>query len=197
MSVKSLSRAAALALGLLLAGAGTALAAPVTWSLHGVTLEDGGVATGTFRYDADTNTFDNINIVTTGGLMSGSAYTQVGGVYGGASMPPAANRVGLLTASGAGVGRRNLNLQLLSGMTNAGGIITIRPTSAFSAETTCGDPGCATAVAPLRGVTGGAVTSFPLPPPTIPTMGEWAMILFGAILAGFAALTVTRRRYPA
>lgn len=32
------------------------------------------------------------------------------------------------------------------------------------------------------------------PPATIPTLSEWAMILFGLMLAGFAALTVLRRR---
>jgi hypothetical protein len=38
-----------------------------------------------------------------------------------------------------------------------------------------------------------AVNAAP-PAPTIPTLGEWAMILFGTVLAGAAALYVQRRR---
>ena len=193
MSARSLLNGALLAIGLSL-GAGAACADPITWSLYGVTFEDGGRASGTFVYDADTNTFSAVNIVTTGGGAPGATYTQPGGVYGGAGLPVAGSRVGVLTLSGPGVGRRNLNLQLLAGMTDAGGLINIRPTSAFSAETACADAPCATATA-VRGVTGGAVTSYPLPPATIPTLGEWAMILFGLALAGMAALTVMRR-YP-
>lgn len=196
MSSKSILRTAVLAIGLMLAGAGPALAAPITWSLFGVTLDDGGVASGTFVYDADTNTFSAVNIVTSGGGQPGATFTQIGGVYGGAGLAVAASRIGVLTLSGPGVGQRNLNLQLVSGMTNAGGLIVIRPTSAFSAEVTCADAPCATPGAPLRGVSAGAVTSFPLPPATIPTLGEWAMILFGMALTGLAALTVMRR-YPA
>ena len=195
MSSKSILRGAVAAIVLCLGSATAAAADPVTWSLFGVTLEGGGTASGTFVYDADTNTFNAVNIVTSGGVMPGATYTQAGGVYGGAGLPIAANRIGVLTLSGPGVGQRNLNLELVSGMTNAGGLIVIRPTSAFSAETTCVDAPCA-AAAHLRGVTAGAVTSFPLPPATIPTMGEWAMILFGCLLAGLAALTVARR-YPA
>lgn len=195
MSAKSALQGAVLAVGLLLASAGSTLAAPITWSLFGVTLDDGGVASGTFVYDADTNTFSAVNIITTGGGQPGAAYTQIGGVYGGAGLPVAADRVGVLTLSGPGVGQRNLNLQLVSGMTNAGGLIVIRPTSVFSAEVTCADAPCATPGAPLRGVSAGAVTSFPLPPATIPTLGEWALILFGLTLAGMATVTVMRR-YP-
>lgn len=196
MSSKSILRGAVLAIALCLVGATTAMAAPVTWSLYGVTFEDGGVATGTFVYDADTNTFSAVNIVTSGGGLPGAVYTQAGGVYGGAGLPVAANRIGVLTLSGPGVGQRTLNLDLVSGMTNAGGTIIVRPTAAFSAEGTCGNPACSVVGAPVRGVWGGAVTSFPLPPATIPTLGEWAMILFGLALGGLAALTVMRR-YPA
>lgn len=44
---------------------------------------------------------------------------------------------------------------------------------------------------------GVAVTSGPawvLSPKTVPTLTEWAMILLGMVLAGFAALTIQRRR---
>lgn len=36
--------------------------------------------------------------------------------------------------------------------------------------------------------------TFLAPPASVPTLTEWAMILFGLVLAGFAALTVMRRQ---
>ena len=53
----------------------TANAAPVTWVLDDVTFASAevlgggpydGVATGSFTYDADNNTYSNVNITTTG-----------------------------------------------------------------------------------------------------------------------------------
>lgn len=40
-------------------------------------------------------------------------------------------------------------------------------------------------------------TAAAAPPATVPTLSEWAMILFGVILAGGAALYVQRRRFAA
>jgi hypothetical protein len=42
----------------------TASADGVTWTLSGVTFSGGGTASGTFVYDADTNTFSSVDIVT-------------------------------------------------------------------------------------------------------------------------------------
>ena len=39
----------------------------ITWTLSGVTFDDGGTASGSFVYDAVTNTVSSINIVTTAG----------------------------------------------------------------------------------------------------------------------------------
>jgi hypothetical protein len=44
-----------------------ASATPITWNLVGVTLLDGGTATGSFVFDADTTTYSSIDIVTTAG----------------------------------------------------------------------------------------------------------------------------------
>ena len=53
-------------------------AIPLTWTLHNVTFNDGGTASGTYVYDADTNTVSNINIVTTAGsAMPGATYTNL------------------------------------------------------------------------------------------------------------------------
>jgi hypothetical protein len=51
-------------------------ATPVLWTLQGVTLTDGGTASGSFVYDADTNTYSDLNITTTtGSARAGSTYT--------------------------------------------------------------------------------------------------------------------------
>ena len=44
-----------------------ALADGITWNLSGVTFDDGGAASGSFVYDAPTNTFSAIDITTTPG----------------------------------------------------------------------------------------------------------------------------------
>ncbi len=48
-------------------------AAPINWVLQDVTLQDGGVATGGFTFDAATNTYSDITIVRTAGLAPGGA----------------------------------------------------------------------------------------------------------------------------
>ena len=37
---------------------------PLIWYLSGVEFTDGGTASGSFTYDADSNTYSNINITT-------------------------------------------------------------------------------------------------------------------------------------
>ena len=52
---------------LLTAVAFAASATPLTWTLTGVTFVDGSTASGTFTFDADTNTYSSIDVMTTGG----------------------------------------------------------------------------------------------------------------------------------
>jgi hypothetical protein len=58
-----LLRSAPVLLAALLLGA-NASAAPVQWTLNDVVFDDGESVTGSFDYDADTNSYSNINIVT-------------------------------------------------------------------------------------------------------------------------------------
>ena len=69
-------RATICALGLILAlGATESRAAPLEWTLLDATFDDGGVAFGSFVFDADTNTYSDISITTTAGTShSGDAY---------------------------------------------------------------------------------------------------------------------------
>jgi len=47
---------------------GSVWATPVVWELRNVVFDDGGIATGSFTYDADTNQFSNIEVATSDGI---------------------------------------------------------------------------------------------------------------------------------
>jgi hypothetical protein len=49
-----------------LAVSNAAVAAPVTWYLKGVFFEGGAAAEGSFEYDAETNAYTRVNIITSG-----------------------------------------------------------------------------------------------------------------------------------
>ena len=88
--------------------------------------------------------------------------------------------------------------------TNAyGGFVTVQPstgapTNVFFVNGRCSNADCSTVAVSshlsrksLAGTN--SIVSAP-PPPPIPTLSEWAMILLGVALAGTAALTIQRRR---
>ena len=54
---------------------GSAQAALVTWTLNDV-IFDGGSATGSFDYDANTDTYSNVNITTSTSFFFGSTYVE-------------------------------------------------------------------------------------------------------------------------
>ena len=65
-----------IALAVFATGTVSVSAAPILWTLQGVTFSDGGTAFGSFVYDADTNTYSNLDITTTtGSVRAGSTYT--------------------------------------------------------------------------------------------------------------------------
>ena len=100
-------------------------AGPVLWTLSNVEFDDGGTASGTFMYDAITDTFSNYNIVTTAGSALGGA------VYSDAyPFTPSDKAFIVVTtdASPAGgdvTGENVLYMVLASPMTNAGGTIMV------------------------------------------------------------------------
>jgi hypothetical protein len=129
-------------------------ASPITWYLSDVTFDDGGGAGGSFRYDADTNSYDQINITTTAGtVMPGNSY-------------PAASfshpqRVWLVPfPDQPWTGANVLGLYFVSDLTNDGGTIQLDQTITF--EGTCDLTDCA-AASRLRDITTGEVTSIPEP----------------------------------
>lgn len=171
-----------------------AAAAPVTWTLQDARFAGSGPEnpfSGSFAYDADTNTYSAINITTrSGGGYVGATYSF--GVNGTAS------RVTLLTSSGDNTGLKGLYLLFDSPLTGAGGTVALdvtgSPTTARTMEAICSTPNCSNLNLPsarygFTGVVNGAVAAA-----AVPTLSEWAMIMFGTILAGAAALYIQRRR---
>lgn len=167
-----------LALGVLVSA--PAEAAFVTWNLENVSFVDGASASGSFRYDAGTNTYANWNISVTGGVLS--AYTYQPGVdFGGVGIHT--NSDVDFVAFPPGSRGRYIHLNFDGILTDLGG--TVNLLSGVGQWTTtsfeCGN------CSPLRFLASGFVTTNAVPEPA-------ALALAGLGLAG---LGFTRRRKAA
>lgn len=182
------------------AAPGLSLAAPQTWYIHNAALEDSGVdagtVTGSFDYDADTNSYSNINIEQ---YSIGNALIQT---YDDAFTPAfSANNASYLNAYPSGEAtdtRPAVRIETSSPMTSAIGTQTL---SISGKAYRCGStfPSfCNSSLDSLYFKSGAVVSTSATPPSvtpaSIPTMTEWAMILLAIMLGGAAALTINRRR---
>jgi hypothetical protein len=115
-----------------------------------VTLSDGGTASGGFTYDAATNTYSNINIVTT------TAGTRSGATYVATSSGFAADSKGILaiTTNGSPQGLPGLTLIFSPILPAPGGVSTLS-----GQEADCADAGCTTPSGVSRTITAGTVSS--------------------------------------
>jgi hypothetical protein len=169
-----------------------ASATPLLWTLDaGITLTGGGTVSGSFVYDAATNTYSAINITTTAGTLPGATYRFV------APAPQNQFILTVVTTSGANqAGNPGLRLQFAGGLLAAGAALI--PTD--MREGTCPDAGCAGNFGPLgptvRENILGTVSSSALSAGQVPTLSEWGMAIFSILLMGTAALYLrkTRRR---
>lgn len=159
--------------------AGAASAAPVKWSIPATPLTGGGTISGTFTYDANTNTYSAINIVTTAGSIPGDTYIRPDNLWS------TATQIGTRSVA---LDSSMMVVRFASPLTNGGGTVPIA--SIHEGDENEGS----ISLSPLRltSPAGGAISS--VPPATVPTLSEWAMILLGVLLAGGAALTIHRRR---
>lgn len=147
---------------LLLLGAAIALPAqalPVIWTLTDVEFDDGGTATGSFIYDADSGIFSNVALSTVGGFAPGGDYADV--LFG-------ADTDALLVFDAFDdlTGAPALQLIFQTPLTNAGGFVDLTFIDPFfsSFEQTCFDSGCFSAGVDRTMVSGGLVgTVVPLP----------------------------------
>lgn len=117
--------------GLLLVCLSNASAFPVTWTLSGVTFTDGGTATGSFVYDADTNTTSAWSVTVAGGDTTNFppiTYdpTTSSGAY------QADTSIGLLLQINATT--RQVRLPGVTVLNDAGGTVAINLASGFQGE---------------------------------------------------------------
>lgn len=172
-------------------------AVPVQWTLSGFTFTDGGTASGSFVYDADTNTYSSVNITTTAGsVLAGASYTDESPGYASTAT------VGLFVTTTVGdlTGTPALALFYAGGLTNAGGAVPITTTT--NVEGTCNNPTCNGGTG-LRSLAAGAslngvVVPPPPPPPApssepVPTLTVWALVML-VVLLGFVGLLRLRHR---
>ncbi|MCK6371416.1 MAG: VPLPA-CTERM sorting domain-containing protein [Gammaproteobacteria bacterium] len=174
-------------LGSLLMGLSSAIAAPVQWTLKNVLFDDGGTASGTFVYDATLNVYSNFNITTTaGGSFGGATYTN----YLNSPFGPTLNFITAAgTSSDLGIGGTWIGLSFSSGLSNAGGVVSLAGGQESICTTNpppgffCGGAGNATL---LRSVVSGAVSAV-VPVPA-------AVWLFGGALGALGMMK--RRTHP-
>jgi hypothetical protein len=138
----------------------SAHATPVVWNLSGVTFEDGGTASGSFTYDADTGAYSAISISTTAGTVITTAMdydvTNAGcldldEIICFLNVADGPDYTGDLGVTFAWLG---------TPLTNAGGTVTLTG----GREYTCENATCFTVGAPLRLLDAGSITTNPAAP---------------------------------
>ena len=137
-------RVLAFALGVLLTGGlGSAQAVPLTWDLNNVVFGDGTTVTGSFVFDADTTTFSDLDLTSSGGTAVPAQNTWVYNTLcvgcqmnGGFAGFVAVDSVGP-DLTGAAV--LSLFGSIGAPMTNAGGVIGLN----FGVAGTCALADCA------------------------------------------------------
>ena len=168
-----------------------AYAIPVEWSVDGLVRADGGTVSGSFVYDADTNTYSAINITTTTGP---SPPPLPGETYSGFD-PTTSDASGVIferiqrgiSDAAALTGQNSLLFAFVPALTNAGGTVT----PVVATEVNCDDASCGSSsnpVALIGDIVGTPVsastptsplTATPVPALPLPVLGLLVAIVLG------------------
>lgn len=115
-------------------------AAPLTWTLTDAVFADGGLATGSFVWDADTQTLGDYAFSTSGGdtdVFSPAAYTNANAgepaIYSRNTFNGVDIRLYIFSIQSAPNDFRNLYISVTKDLTNAGGKVSLDLTSAYAA----------------------------------------------------------------
>ncbi len=180
MPLKLLYAAVALSASLI---ATAASAAPVTWTIPPTSMAGGQTISGTFVFDTSlpaAQKLVSINVTETGSTPTSYVFT------GGTNASPGWGQpVAVATTSD-----RAISLNLSAIPATAGGNYTV-PWIMVGRCSSESAGKCQTL--DNHTVASGVVISSSAPA-AVPTLSEWAMILFGMILAGGAGLYIQRRR---
>lgn len=131
-SVRGFSGFVVACLCLALAGLTNGHAVPVLWTFNGATFNDGGTATGSFVYDADTDTLSNWSVSVAGGNTgSFPAFTYDTTNATGSISGQGATLTGVLLEA---AGNRQLRTASVSPLTNAGGTVAIDTSNLYQGE---------------------------------------------------------------
>lgn len=155
----------------------------ITWDLVGVTFSDGGTASGSFVYDATTNTYSDIDITTTAGsAFGGATYTFIGTEY-----VSSAGEMILVTTLGDLANTPTLVLYFDGGeLTNLGGTLSVSGIG----EGICNNTSDCSVATELREITGGEVVASTPEPPAL------SLLSIGLVLLLAAASFMQKTRLP-
>jgi PEP-CTERM motif len=163
----------------------TVSADDVTWTLTDVAFSDGATASGSFVYDADTNTVSSVDITTTlGSLFDGATYTGVDPNYG----PLSDEIVFVPDASSTDfTGTPALDFGFMTDLTDSGGVVPLQ--AGF--EDTCANADC-TSGSIVRTTISGEVVA---PTAKTPEPASLSLLLLGIGILGLGGMK--RKMLPA
>ena len=164
-------------------GSTTVFAIPMTWTLQDVTFDDGGTASGSYQYDADTDLYSNIDVTTTTtASFDGSVYNFLR--PGSGSLDYGFTVIDVVEADMSG--NQHIAMVLIDSMTNAGGSIDFGANGGFAPwEGYCAEADCTTGFIE-RNIVGGSVFGVAIEVPEPST--------FILLWSGLIGLGLSRRR---
>jgi hypothetical protein len=156
----------------------------------GSSFADGGTITGTFTYDAATNTFSAINLQTQGGNLAPAATFTAQNT----TTNQTASLVAFYTQAGLGtyLNTPGLFVTFSPALSETGTSVTINFT-----QTNCNNANCDTQQSLRAGVGTATVGGGGSNPNSVPTLSEWGMILMTVLLAGAGLLSLRGRGHGA